>query len=66
MWNLFNVMQVLAYTRGFTQWPAMVESAITYIIDAIYLETVNNAIMEFGMTEFEVAKATTKDEFKRE
>lgn len=56
----------MAYTRGFTQWPAMVESVITYIIDAIYLETVNNAIMEFGMTEFEVAKATTKDEFKRE
>ena len=25
MWNLFNVMQVLAYTRNFTQWPALVE-----------------------------------------
>ena len=56
-------MQVLAYTRGFVQWPAMVDSVVTYIIDAIYLETVNKEIMEFGMTEFEVAKSSTKDEF---
>ena len=63
MWNLFNVMQVLAYTRGFVQWPALVDSVVTYIIDANYLETVNKEIMEFGMTEFEVAKSSTKDEF---
>ena len=48
MWNLFNVMQVMAYSREFTQWPAMVEKVIEYIIDALYLEKLNNAIMDFG------------------
>ena len=43
-------------------WPALVDSVITYIIDAIYLEKVNNAIMDFGKTEFAVAKDTTKNE----
>ena len=43
-------------------WPALVESVITYIIDAIYLEKVNNAIMDWGKSEFEVAKSTTKNE----
>ena len=63
LWNLFNVMQVLAYSREFTQWPAMVDKVIEYIIDALYLEKVNNAIMDFGKSTFEIAKGTTKDEF---
>ena len=25
MWNMFNVMQVLAYLREFTPWPAIVD-----------------------------------------
>lgn len=56
LWNLFNVMQVLAVSREFTQWPAKVEEVIKYIIEAIYLKEVNNAIMDFGKTQFEVAK----------
>ena len=55
MWNLFNVMQVLAYSRVFTKWPALGKGVITYIIDAIYLKKINEAIMDYGKTEFEVA-----------
>ena len=48
MWNLFNVMQLLGYTSEFTQWPALFKSVIKYILDAIYLETFNKQIMEYG------------------
>ena len=48
-------MQVLAVSREFTQWPAMVEEVIKYIIEAIYLTEVCNAIMDYGKTKFEVA-----------
>lgn len=66
MWNLFNVMQVLAYTREFTRWPALVQSVIEYIIEALYMEKVNNAIMDFGKSKFEVAKNSAKDEFMQQ
>ena len=42
MWNLFNVVQVLALSREFTKWPALGKSVITYIIDAIYLKQIND------------------------
>ena len=41
----------------------MVEEVIKYIMNAIYLTEVNNTIMDYGKTEFEVAKSSTKDEF---
>lgn len=63
LWNLFNVMQVLAYSREFTQWPAMVQEVIKYIIEALYLKEVNNSIMSYGQSQFEIAKGSTKDEF---
>ena len=37
MWNLLNVMQVLAYVRNFTVWPAFIEMIIKNIVEAIYL-----------------------------
>ena len=41
MWNLFNVIQVLDYFKKFSVWPALIDSIITYIIDAIYLKKLN-------------------------
>ena len=55
MWNLLNVMQVLAYSKNFTQWPALVESINTQIIESIYLTKFNNEIMDLGKTQFEKA-----------
>lgn len=36
---------------------------IKNIIEAIYLNQVNNAIMDYGKTQFEVAKSATKNEY---
>ena len=66
MWNLFCVMQVLAYAQNFIMWPAVAQMVITQIIDAIYLKKVNDMIMEFGMSKYEAAKSATKDKFKLE
>lgn len=65
MWNLFCVMQVLAYAQNFIMWPAVANMVITQIIDALYLKKVNEAIMNYGLTNYEAAKSATKDEFKR-
>ena len=48
MWNLFTVMQVLSYMRNFCMWPALLQEVITYIIEAVYLNQLNEAIMNFG------------------
>ena len=66
MWNLFCVMQVLAYAQNFILWPAVAQMVITQIIDAIYLKKVNDMIMDFGMSKYEAAKSSTKDAFKKE
>ena len=66
MWNLLNVMQVLAYARNFTEWPATVKLVTKFIIEAIYLNEINNTIMDFGKSQFEVVKGVQKDEFMRQ
>ena len=57
MWNLFNVIQVLSYFKQFSVWPALVDSIITYIIDALYLKELNETIMNIGQSEFEQVKS---------
>ena len=50
LWNLLNVMQVLAYSTNFTQWPALVEEVNKQVFEAIYLTKVNNMIVDLGKT----------------
>ena len=52
LWNLFNVMQVLAVSREFTHWPALIDEVIKYIIEAIYLQKVSDTVMNYGKTQF--------------
>ena len=66
MWNLLNVVQVLTYTRNFTPWPALTDQVHMYLVEAIYLEQISSAVMEFGQTKFEQAQEMTKDEYVRE
>ena len=61
MWNLLNVIQVLTYTRNFTPWPALTDQVIMYLIEAIYLDQISSAVMDFGQTKFEQAQEITKD-----
>ena len=44
----------------------MVSKLLTVLIDAIYLEVITNAVMDFGKSKFEVAETVTKDEYLRE
>ena len=52
MWNLLNVMQVLAYMRYFTPWPALVDQILAQIIDAITLGPYIKPILDYGKTQF--------------
>ena len=62
MWNLMNVIQVLAYVRFFSGWPAMMMEVFKYMDDAITLKPVSDPIFEYGQSQFEKANATLTDE----
>ena len=62
MWNLMNVIQVLAYVRFFSGWPAMMMEVFKYMDDAITLKPVSDHIFEYGQSQFEKANATLTDE----
>ena len=59
LWNLLNVIQVLAISREFTNWPALVDEIIKYITDSIYLTRVKDLIFSYTQSEFELAKTVT-------
>ena len=65
MWNLMNVIQVLAYLRFFTSWPALMMEVLTHLDNAITLKPVTDPIFEYGLTQFEKANATLSDEFMK-
>ena len=52
MWNLMNVIQVVAYTRFFSAWPAFTSEIFTQMDNAITLKPVSDPIFEFGQTQF--------------
>ena len=48
MWNLMNVIQVLAYIRFFSGWPAIMMEVFKYMDNAITLKPVSDPIFEYG------------------
>ena len=63
MWNLLHVMQILTFSKNFTEWPALATESLTYINDAIYLEEISGKVLEFGQSKFDLAKIATHDKF---
>ena len=57
MWNLMNVIQVLAYMRFFTNWPASMMEIFRYMDDAITLKPVTDPIFDYGKSAFEKANS---------
>ena len=57
-----NVIQVLAYVRFFSGWPALMLEVFKYMDDAITLKPVSDPVFEYGQTKFEKANATLTDE----
>ena len=50
MWNLMNVVQVLAYVRFFSDWPAFMVEIFRYMDDAITLKPVSDPLFELGQS----------------
>ena len=50
MWNLMNVIQVLAYVRFFSGWPAIILEVFKYMDNAITLKPVSDPIFEYGQS----------------
>ena len=48
MWNLMNVIQVLAYIRFFSGWPAIMLEVFKYMDNAITLKPVSDPVFEYG------------------
>ena len=48
MWNLMNVVQVLAYIRFFSGWPAVMLEIFQYMDDAVTLKPVSDPVFEYG------------------
>ena len=66
MWNLMNVVQVLAYMRYYADWPAMMLLIYEYMDNAITLKPISNPIMEWGQSKYQIANKTLSDEGLRD
>ena len=62
MWNLMNVIQVLAYARFFTGWPAMPAQGFEYMDNAITMKPVTDFVSDYSKSKFEKANATLTDQ----
>ena len=62
MWNLYNVCQILAYIRLFTNWPALMDSVFLYLDNAITLKPISDVLFDFGKSDFELVDSTLNDE----
>ena len=56
MWNLMNVMQVLAYIKNFSNWPANVDTVLSAIDNAVTLDPLCDAIYDYGESAYDKAK----------
>ena len=56
-----NVVQVLAYIRFFSGWPALMLELFKYLDDAVTLKPVSDPIFEYGQSKFDKANATLTD-----
>ena len=56
MWNLLNVMQIVAYLKYVENSPANLQTILQTIHNAVTLEPVINAMKDYGTKKYEVAK----------
>ena len=62
MWNLMNIIQILAYFRLYANWPAMIDFQLNQLELAITLKPVSDLVMDFGKSKFQLANETLSDE----
>ena len=54
-WNIMNVMQVHAYTRLFSLWPANIKAIMDAIQLAITMDVFYGKLMNWGLDQYEIA-----------
>lgn len=59
-------MQLVVLLRYYTSWPAIVDSIIQEVLDAITLDPIVEPIIDFGKSAFELARDENDDEYLRE
>ena len=62
MWNLLNVVQVLAFMRFYTRWPALMAQILLWMENAVTMKPVSDKVFDFGKDKFERANQTLSDE----
>ena len=48
MWNLMNVIQVLAYVRFYSGWPAFMTKVFEFMDNAITMKPVTDYVFDYG------------------
>ena len=62
MWNIMNVMQVLAYTRLFSLWPANIKAVMDAIQLAITMDVFYDKLTNWGLDQYEIAERQWSNE----
>ena len=55
IWNIMNVMQVLAYTRLFSLWPANIKTLMDSVHMAITMDVFYDKLINYGLDQYEIA-----------
>ena len=61
-WNIMNVMQVVAYTRLYSNWPANIKTVMDNVQLAITMDIFFDRMMNFGKDQYEIAAAKMSNE----
>ena len=62
MWNFMNVIQVLAYLRFYSNWPAFLNMQFVQLEYAVTLKPISDPVMDLGKSKFEIASQSLSDE----
>ena len=62
MWNLLNVLQVLAYMQFYTNWPARTSQMLLWLDNTVTMKPVTDKVFDYGKTKFNVTKQMFSDE----
>ena len=55
MWSILNVMQVVAYTRLYSNWPANIMTIMDNVQLAITMDIFYDSLINFGKDQYEIA-----------
>lgn len=54
MWSLLNALQVVAFLRYYTLWPAIIDKTLARIFEVITLKFLSDPILQYGKSKFDI------------